>query len=85
MAQVAEFYGFKVFIDNDFEGSPNILVDYEEEHLRGHYNLEKCEFTDIVFPEYLIMVIQDWISDNINALKKMWEQKTISVLPEWEE
>ena len=85
MAQVAQFYGFKVFMDNKFEGKPEIYVEYEEDDIKGYYDLETGEFENVVFPYYLIDVIKEWICDNMTLLKRMWSEKRLLEIPEWEE
>ena len=69
MSEIARFYGFTVSMDNTFTGNPNIFIDYEEDNIRGHFDLEKGEFTDAVFPQYLVKVIMEWIGDHIQVLK----------------
>lgn len=85
MSKIAEFYGFEVFMDSTFSGEPQIFINYSEDNIKGHYNIEKGIFEDVEFPNYLIDVICDWISDNIQLLKKMWSSRTILAVPEWEE
>lgn len=84
MSEIARFYGFTVSMDNTFTGNPNIFIDYEEDNIRGHFDLEKGEFTDAVFPQYLVKVIMEWIGDHIQVLKAMWNEKMITELPDWE-
>ena len=84
MSEIARFYGFVVFMDNNFGGSPNVFIDYEEDDIKGHYDLVKGEFTDVEFPDYLIRVIAEWINDHIQVLNAMWNEKMITKLPDWE-
>lgn len=85
MSKIAEFYGFEVYVDDSFSGEPQIFIDYSEDSISGHYNIKDEKFVDVVFPNYLIDVICDWIGDNIYVLKKMWLEKTVLSVPEWEE
>ena len=84
MSEIARFYGFVVFMDKSFTGSPNVLIDYEEDNIKGHYDLNKREFTDVEFPKYMIKVIMEWINDHIQVLNAMWNEQMITKLPDWE-
>lgn len=84
MTKIAEFYGFEVFVDSTFSGEPQVVVNYNEDGLEGHYDIINNKFTDIVFPKYLFDVINEWISDNIQLLKQMWADKKIITVPNWE-
>ena len=84
MSEIARFYGFTVSMDHSFTGSPNILIHYEEDHIKGHYDLAKGRFIDGEFSQSMVRVIREWIDDHIQILKAMWSEKQITVLPEWE-
>lgn len=84
MAKIAEFYGFEVFVDSTFPGEPHVIVNYVEDGLRGHYDITKNEFTDVIFPKYLFDVVNDWMSDNMQLLKQMWTDRKIITVPNWE-
>ena len=84
MSEIARFYGFTVSMDNNFEGSPSVLIDYEEDNIRGRFDLEKEQFVDGDFPQSMLRVIKEWIGDHIQILKAMWSEKQITVLPDWE-
>ena len=84
MSEIARFYGFTVSMDNNFEGSPSVWIYYEEDNIKGCYDLEKGKFIDGDFPQSMIRVIKEWIEDHIQILKAMWSEKKITVLPDWE-
>jgi hypothetical protein len=84
IVEIARFYGFAVSMDNSFSGSPNILIDYEEDNIKGHYDLVSGEFTDVEFPKSMKRIISEWLEDHILLLKAMWNEKTLTKLPDWE-
>ena len=84
MSEIARFYGFTVLMDDRFEGSPNILINYEEDNIKARYDLEKEKFTDGDFSQCMLRVIKEWIADHIQTLRAMWSEKQITVLPDWE-
>ena len=84
MSEIARFYGFTVSMDNNFEGSPNVLINYEEDNIKGHYDLENGGFVDGEFSQSMTRVIKEWIEDHIQILRAMWYEKQIAELPDWE-
>ncbi len=84
MSEIASFYGFTVSMDNTFEGSPHITIDYKEDDLKDRYDLEKGEFAEGIFPQNMMRIISEWIDDHIQILKAMWDEKKIAILPDWE-
>ena len=84
MSEIARFYGFTVFMDSAFEGSPFILISYEEDDINGRYDLEKEEFSEGNFEDCMKRIISEWLDDHIQHIKAMWNEKTITSLPDWE-
>ena len=84
MSRIAEFYGFKVHMDDSFSGELHIVIDYEEDGYKDIYYLKAGAFDRHVFPDYLVEVVKEWIADNIELLMEMWTEKRIITVPEWE-
>ena len=84
ITEIARFYGFSVLMDNSFEGRPNILIDYVDDNIKGHYDLISGEFTDGDFSKCMIRIISEWLDDHIQLLKAMWDEKTLTMIPDWE-
>ena len=84
MSEIASFYGFTVSMDNAFEGTPNILIDYNEDDIHAHYDLDKNEFTDGNLNASMKRIIREWLDDHVLLLRAMWDERTITSLPDWE-
>ena len=84
MSEIARFYGFTVSMDNSFKGTPGIVIDYKEDHLKGYYDIQNDVFTNDNFPQNMKRVIIEWLEDHIQTLRAMWNEKTIVQLPDWE-
>ena len=83
IVKIAEFYGFRVFVDNTFSGKPQVVIDYEDDNIVGVYDIEQDAFEQDIFPDYLVKVLNEWIADNRFVLKEMWAKKKIISIPEW--
>ncbi len=84
MVEITHFYGFTVSMDNTFNGTPCICIDYPEDGIMGRFDIEKEEFIDGDFKESMKRIIIEWIDDHIQTLRAMWNERTITILPEWE-
>lgn len=74
MVEIAQFYGFTVSMDNTFNGTPYIFLDYFEDGIKGRFDIEKEEFIDGDFKESTKRIIIEWIDDHIQLLRAMWNE-----------
>ena len=83
MVKIAEFCNIEIFMDSTFEGKPVLAVHYIDDDVMGNIDI-KNEIISGDFSKYVLPVIKEWLSDNKARLLKMWKNKRIELLPEWE-
>jgi hypothetical protein len=83
MKKIAEFCDVEVFMDSDFTGRPSVDLNYLDDDVQGRIDLERGA-VEGDFSGYVLPVIEVWLNEHRERLLKMWETKTISLLPAWE-
>ena len=83
MKKIAEFCDVEVYIDSDFCGRPSVDLNYIDDDVQGRIDLERGA-VEGDFSGYVLPVIEVWLNEHRERLLKMWETKTISLLPAWE-
>ena len=84
MEKIAEFYDFEVFMDNQFSGEPSIFVNYMDDNVEGHINIQTGK-VEGGFSKYVLPVLLGWYDEHKDILISMWDNKEIRTLPEWGE
>ncbi|WP_081846697.1 helix-turn-helix domain-containing protein [Butyrivibrio sp. AE3004] len=83
MEKIAEFCNIEMFMDSSFQGEPTLAVHYIDDDVTGDIDIEN-EIVRGEFSMYVLPVIKEWLSDNKKRLLKMWKNKRIELLPDWE-
>ena len=83
MVKITEFCNIEIFIDSDFEGDPSLVVNYLDDDVEGTIDICSGEIVGD-FSKYVCPVIEEWLKDNKEQLLRMWNNKMIERIPEWE-
>ena len=83
LAKVTEFCNIEIFIDSDFKGDPSLVVNYLDDDVEGTIDILSGEILGD-FSKYVRPVIEEWFKDNKKTLLRMWSNKKLEILPEWE-
>lgn len=84
--KVAEFYGCEVFCDLDFKAGAFFNFKYDDDR-NVYYERVNIE-TDVMegdFNRYLLPVLKSWYKENKAVLLKIWKNKRLEEIPNWEE
>lgn len=84
--KVSEFYGCEVFCDLDFEDGAFFYFRYDDDKSVYHerINIEN-DVMEGDFNRYIILVLEEWYRENKAILLKIWQNKKLEDIPEWEE
>lgn len=60
MKKIAEFCDIEVFMDEQFSGDPCVEINYLDDDVRGHIDLQSGRITG-AFSKYVMPVIEAWL------------------------
>ena len=83
MKKIAEFCDIEVFMDEHFSGDPCVEINYLDDDVRGHIDLQSGRITG-AFSKYVMPVIEAWLQEHKELLLSMWNNNRISPVPAWE-
>lgn len=83
MKKIAEFCDIEVFMDEQFSGDPCVEINYLDDDVRGHIDLQSGRITG-AFSKYVMPVIEAWLQEHKELLLSMWNDNRISPVPAWE-
>lgn len=83
MRKIAEFYDIEVFMDETFSGTPSVEINYLDDDVCGHINLDSGQISGS-FSKYVLPVIEAWFKEHRDSLIGMWTKNKIELIPAWE-
>lgn len=81
---IAEFFGFVISIDSLCPEIKYLKVNYQDEHI-FEFSLEREVFPEIADGRYLEPVFMGWYHEHKKQIRKMIEEDTYYLLPDWED